>query len=151
MSTRIHYRDFILKPEVFSSLALAWRQPLGSVNLLAVISNGQVTGSRILFVIPQRGPALRGRWQDSSGALRPLTPTPSLNARALVIKQETRWWSPRGTAGTPQAAVCAAMSAQEPSSSGSGTWWAPPVCHSLHPCRHPGTHTRGGIHTGCRI
>lgn len=53
---------------------------------------------------------------------------------------QTRWWSPRGTAGTPQAAVCAAMSAQEPSSWGSGTWWATPTaCHSLHPCRHPET------------
>lgn len=48
---------------------------------------------------------------------------------------QTRWWCPRGTAGTPQAAACAAMSAQEPSSWGSGIWWAS-VCVPLHPCRH---------------
>lgn len=67
---------------------------------------------------------------------------------------QTRWWSPRGTAGTPQAAVCAAMSAQEPSSWGSGTWWATPTaCHSLHPCRHRMGNMSSSekIHIVCRI
>lgn len=111
---------------------------LRSVKPLTLISNRRVIISRILFVIllaENRSSA------DGAGSVSS-TRTSPLNARAAAVKRTTRW-SPRGTAGTPQAAVCAAMSAQAPSSWGSGTWWVPPItaCHS------PNTHVDIYKHT----